>query len=255
MKIFKFIASFLLFLGILVLMFWAATKANDQNCTGISIVIHSPEENILLSESDILNILEQNHTNWEGKIVKDIDLNSVHKILAQEHYIKSVDKIHFLGSKLQIEVTLYDILLAVEPNNGQKFLIDVQGVYLPYSPKVKNDILLATGILSDTYQKNETVNQGSYSLYELFCIASLINEDPFYSKLFRKLYINEKQEIVLYPTIGDLSVQFGTMQNAENKLKILKYMYDEVLPYMEDNKYAQLDIRFKNRIIATKSKT
>jgi cell division protein FtsQ len=255
MKIIKIIISFLLVLGILILMVWAALKSNDQNCTDISIVIHSPEKSELLTKSDISNILKHHNISYEEKTIKEIDLEAIHKILAQENYIQKVDKVHFLGSKLQIEVTLYDILLEVEPTTGQKFLVDVQGTYLPFSPKVENDVIVATGFISNTFQEKEKVSSDNNSLYELFSVATLIKTDPFYTELFHNLFVKDNQEIVLYPSVGNLPVRFGSAQDAENKLKTLKYMYHEVLPYMDENAYAQLDVRFKNRIIATKTKS
>jgi len=255
MKIIKITVSFLLVLGIIVLLIWTALKSNDQNCTEISVVIHAPEKSELLTESDVLNILKHHNISWEGKTIKEIKLPTIHKILTQENYIKTVDKLLFLGSKLHIEVTLYDILLKVEPTGGQKFLVDVDGGYLPYSPKAGNDIIFATGFIPNTFQKNEKIDSDNNALYELYSIASLIKADPFYSDLFHELQVNDNHEIILIPSVGNLPVRFGNIQDAENKLKTLKYMYKEVLPYMDENTYTQLDVRFKNRIVATKTKS
>jgi len=255
MKIIKFIASFLLFLGIFVLMAWAIIKSNDQTCNHISVLINSSKNAQILTESDVLHALKTNHTEWKGKAIKEIDLASIHKVLAQENYIKTVEKVHFTGSKLQIEVTLFDILLEVQPKTGEKFLLDVDGTYLPYSPKVGNDVIVAQGAIPYNFQKKETISQDDYLLSELITIAMLIGEDTFYSELFKNLFVNDKQEIVLHPSVGNIPVLFGTMQDAQNKLKSLKYMYEDVLPYMNEDKYAQLDVRFKNRIVATKTKT
>jgi len=255
MKIIKFIASFLLFLGILVLLVWAIIKSKDQTCTHISVLIKGSKNTQILTESDILHILKTNHSEWEGKAKSKIDLTSIHKILSRENYIKSVEKVHFLGSKLQIEVTLFDILLEVQSKNNEKFLLDVDGTYLPYSPKAGNSIIIAQGVIPHNFNNKGTLNQGDYLLSELFIIATLICEDSFYSELFKQMNVNDKQEIVLYPSVGNIPVLFGTTEDAQSKLKSLKYMYEDVLPYMNEDKYAQLDVRFKNRIIATKSKT
>jgi hypothetical protein len=118
---------------------------------------------------------------------------------------------------------------------------------------VGNDIITATGNIPDTYQKKRTITQENKALYEILYVASLLKADPLYSALFKKLVVTEKQEIILHPSVGNLPVLFGNMQDAENKLKALKYMYEDVLPYMNNDKYAQLDVRFKNRIVATKS--
>jgi len=255
MKIVKITASFLLTLGILFLMIWAIVRANNQKCSGTSIVINTFGKSEILTKSEVLNILHQNNVEWEGKKIKEIELSDINKILAQENYIKSVDKVHFSGSKLQIEVSLYDILLEVKPNTGQKFLLDVEGTYLPYSPKTGNDVIVVNGFINNTFQKNKTITPENNELYEVFTVASLIKKDPFYAALFHKMYVNDKQEIVLHPSVGKLPVLFGTVQDAENKLKTLKYMYEEVIPYINDDQYAQLDVRFKNRIVATKTKS
>jgi hypothetical protein len=255
MKIIKFIASFLLFLGILTLMFWVGIKMKGQICTEISIIFSGSKNSKILTESDILQLLKQNNIEWEGKTIKDIELSSIYKILSQENYIISVNKVHFLGSKLQIDVTLYDILLEVHPKNGEKFLLDINGTYLPYSPKLGNDVIVVQGIIPNTYQKKETITFKDSELYELFSMASLIRKDAFYAKLFHKFYINETREIIFYPSVGKIPVLFGTIQDAANKLTTLKYMYEDVLSYMKEDKYAQIDVRFKNRIVATKSKS
>ena len=253
MKIVKIVASFVLILSILALAVWAGIRANDQTCTGISIVIHAPENPELLSKSDISNILKQQHTKWEGEKIKEIDLAAIHKILAQENYIKSVDKVHFSGSNLQIEVTLHDILLEVNAATGEKFLLDVNGAYLPYSPKVGNDVIVATGSIPYSFRKKETITSENSELYQLFTVASLIKQDPFYAGWFKEIHLSDKQGIILLSPEDKLPVLLGAAQDAESKLKTLKYMYVEVLPYMNEGKYAQLDVRFKSRIVAKKN--
>ena len=255
MKFLKILVSLLLILGIVVLTVWAGIKANNKSCTAVSIRINDAGESALLSKSDILLILEHNHIECEGKPMKEFDLSSIYRILANENFIKSVDKVHFLGSKLHIEITLYDILLEVETQNRQNFLLDVEGICLPYSPKIKNDVIVCRGCIPDGFRKKELITPDNYELYELFVVASFIRNDPFYAPLFQKLYINEKQEIILQPSVGNLPVLFGSMQQAEQKLKTLKYMYEEVLPYVEENKYVRMDVRFTNRIVATKNRT
>jgi hypothetical protein len=133
--------------------------------------------------------------------------------------------------------------------------LDVEGTYLPHSPKLENDVIIVNGFINNTFRKNETITPENNELYEVFTVASLIKKDPFYAALFHKMYVNDKQEIVLHPSVGKIPVLFGTMHDAEHKLKTLRYMYDEVIPYVNEDKYAQLDVRSKNRIVATKTKS
>jgi cell division protein FtsQ len=255
MKLIKIIASFLLITGIFVLMFWAFFRAKNQTCTEISILINAQKESQLLTKQEISTVLNNHNIECEGKAIKEVELSSIKEILAQENYIKSVDKVHFLGSKLQIEVTLYDILLEVEPQNGKKFLVDTEGTLLPTLPNVNYDVIFVNGFISNAFHNKEMISPENKELTALYDLASLIKADPFYAALFRHLYMNDKQEIILFPSVGKMPVLFGKMNEAESKLKALKYLYDEVIPYLNEDKYAQLDVRFKNRIVATKTKS
>jgi hypothetical protein len=70
MKIVKIIASFLLIVGIIVLMIWAGIRSNKKNCTDLSVVFHEAAEPALLSESDIKNVLLHHNIKWEGVSTK-----------------------------------------------------------------------------------------------------------------------------------------------------------------------------------------
>ena len=255
MKILKFIVSFLLILGIAILLIWAGIKSNHKTCTDISIVIHGTPDPALLSESDVLNILKQHNVQWKDELLKDINCPAITKILSEENYIESVDKVHFLGTKLQIEVTLHKILLEIEPQNGQKFLLDMNGVYLPFSPNIGNDVIVASGNIPYSFYLKKKIPEENTELRGIYTVAVLIKQNPFYAELFTKMIVNDKNEMILRPSVGNLPVLLGTAEDAEAKLETLKYMYDDVLPYMDENKYAQLDVRFAHRIVATKNKS
>jgi hypothetical protein len=141
--------------------------------------------------------------------------------------------------------------LIVEAQSGQKFLLDVNGTYLPYSPKVGYDVIVASGAISYSYLKKEIATLENVVLCDLFTVATLIKKDPFYEGLFKQLVLNDKHEIILHSPYDNLPVLFGSAKDAEKKFETLKYMYKEVIPYVNENKYARLDVRFTNRIIAS----
>jgi cell division protein FtsQ len=254
MKIIKFIASFLLILGILTLVVWTGYRAKKHTCRDISVLIYNAGNSELLTKSDILDILKKNNLEWNGKRIEEIDPAIITKILEKENYIETVENVHFSGSILQIEVSLYDILLEIAPKTGENFLLDVNGVCLPHSPKLKSDVIVATGYISPMVKKNGTTSVDNNDLQQIYNLAILLKNDLFYAKLFNKMRVDEKQNIMLLPTDEKLPVLFGNMENAEKKLKTLRYMYKEVLPYMKEDKYTQLDVRFENRIVAKKIK-
>jgi hypothetical protein len=56
----------------------------------------------------------------------------------------------------------------------------------------------------------------------------------------------------LTATVGGQTILFGGLDDADQKLANLKTVYENGLSHKGYNTYAQLDARFKNRIIATR---
>ena len=83
-------------------------------------------------------------------------------------------------------------------------------------------------------------------------IAHAIQQNEFAKVQFRQIYINENQEIELIPSVGRLTVLFGDDTDAAEKLVHLREVYRNGLIYTNINQYTQLDVRFKNRVIAKK---
>ena len=56
----------------------------------------------------------------------------------------------------------------------------------------------------------------------------------------------------LATTVGGQTILFGDLNNADEKLENLKTVYENGLSHKGYDTYAQLDARYKNRIIATR---
>lgn len=253
MKIFKLVTSSVLVLGILALLTWIGFNSYKSTCSEVKIVINCSGINQLYTENEIIEILKKNNLEPLNRQKSEIDLPKILTVLLQQDYVKSVEKVHFLGTKLHLELTLFDVLLYIRNSSNNCYLLSTDGTFLPITPKVRNGVFNVSGYIPSDIRKKEKATPELPELYALYSLCSMFAEDTFYSALYQNITINEHQSIAFTPTIGNHQVVFGTIHNAQDKLKILKYMYEEVLPYVAPNTYSKLDLRFKNRIIATKS--
>ena len=83
-------------------------------------------------------------------------------------------------------------------------------------------------------------------------MARKINQNDFYEAMFRQIYLNGRNEMELTSTVGGQNILFGGLNNADEKLENLKTVYEKGLSHKGYDTYAQLDARYKNRIIATR---
>jgi cell division protein FtsQ len=65
--------------------------------------------------------------------------------------------------------------------------------------------------------------------------------------------VNEESDIVLIPKVGDHEIVFGRMdESAVERLDNLKIFYREAYPHAGWTTYKQLNIKFKDQVIASK---
>ncbi|MDR1757616.1 MAG: hypothetical protein LBR51_01465 [Bacteroidales bacterium] len=256
MKRLKAIVKISAMLGIIVMMCIAIVKMQSRVC--LDIEIKTPDKTMVscVSPEEIRQKLAKEKLHVEGLNYKEIQAKweQLLPVIKSHPYIASCDNFYFSGNKLVLEITPRSPLLHVYDETGEQYFLDRSGILLPYSPLVKENLIVALGHIAKQ-QEQLLTNAGDDSnsvLYVLRSIALAIEEDPFYAAQFRQIYVNSQGETELIPTIGVPKILFGNDENVAEKLALLKIIYTKAFPYTDMDKYAWLDVRFKNRIIAKK---
>ncbi len=249
MKIARFISIFVLISAICVLMILAIVKIPNQKCESIKITPHSQNESILVTQHDLEQMMADARVEVIGKKVKEVQLEPISEILENNPYVEKVNFVHFSNNKLLIDYTLKEIVLHVFNAKGEHYFVDSKGYLLPFSPKMTDYLPIANGNIQQSYKKGSKINK---QLLPLFTISQEINKDDYYKAQFRQLYLNDQHQVELVSSVGHHVILFGDETNAAEKLSNLKHVYQDGLTHLGYDRYAQLDARFKNRIIAQK---
>lgn len=220
-----------------------------QRCERISAVAHTQNESVTFSQKDVVNLLSSAGIEVLGKAVKEIDLGEITTLLKANPYIETVNFIHFAGKKLVIDYTLRDIILHVFTPNGDHYFVDSEGYVVPFTSKMKDYLMIVNGNVSDTHKNGK---KAPGKVQDALALTKIIREDEFSQAQFRQIFLNNRNEIELTSTVGGQDILFGSTDNAKEKLQNLKTVYEKGLSHKGYNTYAQLDARFKNRIIATR---
>ena len=248
MKYAKPIVRILLSVMLLVVLILAFVYMPKQRCERISAVVHTQNESVVVSPADVDSLISKSNIKVVGKAEKEIDLSEITKLLKTNPYIANVNFIHFAGKKLVIDYTLKEIVLHVFTPNGEHYFVDSEGNAVPYTPNMKDYLMVVNGDIPDTYTAGK---KAPGKIQEALALTNTINQDEFYQAMFRQIYLG-KNGIELTSAIGGHTILFGTTENADEKLQNLKTVYEKGLSHKGYDTYAQLDARYKNRIIATK---
>lgn len=253
MKLFKTILRVVLVLSIIVFTVLAIINRQNRSCTGVVVSIDYKGENNILSENDIIQLIASANIKTSHEKLKTIQLEQIKKALNKEIYIKKINKIYFSGTKLMIDVSLREMLLHVFPINQSPFFVDMDGIMIPNSAKIKEKLIIVNGTFNTHFKQLEKISPKEPVLNSIYQIATKIKNDPFLNENFKQIYVNEQRVIELVPINGSLTILFGDEVDAQEKFFKIKEIYTNVLPYSADKKYSLIDVRFKNRVIAKKA--
>jgi len=249
MKYIKPIVRILLCVILIVTLVLAFIHMPKQRCERISAVAHTQNESVMLGQSDIEKMLKDAHLEVIGKEVKDIDLGDINNLLNNNPFIENVNFIHFAGKKLVIDYTLKNIMMHVFTPCGEHYLVDNNGYVVPFTSKMKDYLMIVNGNIPDIYHVGKKAPK---KVQSALTVTGKIFENDFYRAQFSQIYFNGHDDMELTTAIGGQTVLFGTADNADEKLKNLKTIYENALSHKGYNTYVQLDARYKNRIIATR---
>lgn len=247
MKVFKTIFRILLVAGVLVAGVFAIVKMPKRPCESILVTAHTQNESVILTQQDVENKISQAGIRVIGEKMKDIDLDNITRLLQEDPYIQKLNFIHFSGTQLRIDYTLSPIVLHVYNADGRQYFADKTGRLLPYTPKMQDNLIIANGNIHQNYKKNTMADR---NLMPVIRLANMLNEDDFYKAQFRQIYVDEHNRMELVATLWGQIILFGNADNAAEKLANLKEVYRNGLSHKGYDYYAQLDVRYKYRIIA-----
>lgn len=205
-------------------------------------------ENPYLSKEEVTQFLDESGIAIIGEKLRDLPLEEINKQLCKNHYIKEIESTGFAGTHLVIKIKLHHFLMHIFTETNEQYYIAEDGFIVPYHPNIKENIIIANGYIPEISDGDTTINSNVLKI--LYRIASTIKNNPFDAAQFKQLYVNKNQEIELLPSLGEHIVLFGTDDNTEEKLLYLRKIYTETSFYSGPEPYKQLDVRFKNMIIA-----
>lgn len=252
MNLFKTILRVVLVLTIVVIAVFAVIKMQNRSCGGVKVLINYQGENPILTEKDIIKLIDLAQIKIVNQKLKTIPLEKIKQVLSSNIYITKINQINFSGTQLVINITLREILLHVFLPNNSSYFIDSEGIVIPYTDKIKEKLFIVNGNLKINLTKNQNILDKSSSLKSIFIIASQLIKDPFMVANFKQLYLNDKNIIELIPVDGNTTILFGDEVDVNEKIFKIKEIYSNVLPFSGEKKYKLIDVRFKNRVIANK---
>ncbi len=240
----------MLFLIVVLFILLSAMSRKKHDYTKDIVVDIRPLDSgaSLISDSDVRQRLTLAFGNTlRSTEIGEVDLHRIEAVVEENPFVSDADAYLTQNGALHIRVWQREPVLRVLDNNGGNYYLDKSGAMMPFSRWHTPRVLVATGNIAP--YAPDFLDKKKNSLKDAFELAQLIQQDPVLAVFIQQIHLNNANEFILVPLIGDQKIVLGNLRNIEDKLRRLKIFYQEGMPYAGWNKYKTIMLKYDGQVV------
>lgn len=226
---------------------FASKKRNALQVGDISVDLTSEDGNYFVEAEEIFDLLSQSsYGNINNIKASKLNLKSLERKIASHSHVREAEVFQDLGGNLTIKVTEHQPIARIFNRDGKDIYISSTGKVIPesvnYTPRV---MMIEFEKFPQLTSSIKELSMGN----ELFSFLKHIRNHEFWKSQVAYIYVNQANEVELYPQVTKQVVEFGTLNNFEKKMKKLMFFYKRVLPRKGWNTYERVSLKYENQIV------
>lgn len=216
-------------------------------CKKIDIAVEDSLINKIITSEKIGEIVGNSYLQEELDSIPlhliEMTVNNLGEVLSSEVYTTA--------ESLVIRVKPRSAALRFITKGNQHFYCDETGYVFPVESKVNKPVVTGNipvhmGKNFKGYSNDPRENQWIASLLQL---VSYIEEHHYWKEMTSHLNINDKGEIELYPTSGNVYFIIGKAEDIPDKFKRMELWYKAIAPLEKAANYTVVNLEYDNQII------
>jgi len=248
--------------GVVVMMSFANSSHQTKICRSINCRIDYNGVQPLMSGNDLIADINRKFGKPQSKTIGEVDIAGIQEMVKKNTYLENTDVLITIEGDILIRADQCVPLIRYLSSDGKQHYIEKKGRIMPVNPAFPYKVLIATGQIDSPLKDGKNIFSVSdsnqvlitklKSLYDLHHLAGIITSDSTLNALIEQVYITTKGKIQMVTKAGSHIVYLGDSTDAAEKLENLKYFYKYGLVKTGWNKYAKLNLEYKNQIVCTK---
>ncbi len=236
-----------------------ASRNKSVEFSALNIDIKNSKDVSFLSNSDVERLIFDSVAKL-GMRLKSIPLGVLETVLENNNYVESANVFSSIDGTINIELTQRVPCFRVLTENGYDFYVDSSMVILKtrngYYPKVitvsgKPCFDFDTSFYGELNGKNS--DRDVDNLKKLFNFVEYIKKDSYLKDFTSQIYLfcNNKGEfeVEIIPSIGSLTVLFGSIVDSKSKLDRLSHFFRTSYRFAHLDSAKVVDVRFNPQIL------
>ncbi|MFI3239402.1 MAG: hypothetical protein R3Y22_02270 [Bacteroidales bacterium] len=241
------IKSFLKYILLLLLVtvlagsiMYANKRAATSVCDSVEIYIDNEDDANFLTKEKLLADLKRDKIDVKNKLVSDIDLEKIERILDKYDYLESAECAIINNHKLLIKVEQIVPVLRVFDNN-KSYYLNRSGKRINANYSVHMDVPIVKGNFSKGFNPNEIIP-----------LAEFLLDDDARLTYVTMIEVKDKNNVLLVPIAHGHVINIGTPTDLKRKFEKIKLFYDKIVPYQGWYTYDTISVKWDYQIVASR---
>lgn len=236
-------------LAAFVILGLTGSHQEDKPCAALNIEMQNDQQNFFLTRDDVKGIVRDEIGGPAvGIPLREIQVSEIENTLASNPYVQHAEVWKDLAGQLNIEIGLRRPTARVMNENGGGFYLDHNFTKVPLSNSFSANVLLIRGPFHEDMEPRDSIADPLLAGVKDF--LSAVDENRLFRAMISEVQIKPNGEMVLYPELGNIPVEFGDAERTEEKLDDLKKFYREVLNKAGWDRYSGISVKYRNQVVA-----
>jgi cell division protein FtsQ len=236
--------------GVLGLLALANGYQESIVCEDISISIQSPEDQAFLSTQDIKQIIGLDYERpILGEKMNSIELLHLEEALQANPYIQKAEVYKSLKGILYVEVEQRRPIARVVNPNGSSLYVDDSGHKFPVTRRHVANLPLVRGAFAEAFKPADSL---SCELLDALPVLTFIDQHPFWKAQVSEIRVKKNGDLILYPEVGKMYMEFGPAVRIEDKFNRLYLFFQKVANELGWEKYRGVSVKYRGQVVAKK---
>ena len=221
----------------------------EVTVSAIQISMENIHENHYLDEKDIMKLMRLNAENLKGASLNQLNFSEIEHRIRQSPFVSDAELYCDLKGNLMVKVALRRPIARIVQSDGPDAYIGEDGTIIPISDKFSSRVVLVSGDFVPKLLKLDNIHELEEGR-QLMLLLYTIREDPFWNAQVAQVDMDSKAKAILFPQVGDETIEFGKAEDMEAKFRKLKIFYKEILPRVGWNKYDRVNVEYEGQVVA-----
>ncbi len=238
--IFKYVVLLAIVVYLVFVVVMVIWPAEDVKCEGIEVRFDNEGASPLISEDDVIRILQVNKIDPVGQSFSSIDTKVIDSLLKENPFVDSVVSYPNSSGLLRIQLVTSHPILHIISIDGEDYYLESNGKVLPCSGRNAN-LCVVTGYVTQQFAKDN-----------LLGIGRILCSDPYWKLQAQQIDITSDGKIQLVSRMGNHVLMLGDSRNIVDKLDRIRIFYEKEMPQVGWDAYKSISAEFDGQLVCTR---